>query len=179
MAERSIDHGLREGTALRIDADAHPEALRRPCGSFVTLRRNGELRGCIGDLEGRRPLVVGVAEHAFAAAFRDPRFPPLGPDERGDLTLEISVLSPLDLLDVASEEELLDAVRPGTDGLVLRDGALGGTFLPAVWEGLPEPGRFLAELRRKAGMPQGHGSPTLEVWRYTTAASFTREPRGA
>jgi AmmeMemoRadiSam system protein A len=111
--------------------------------------------------------VVDVARNAFGAAFADPRFPPLHAGEAAGLEVHLSILGPLERLDVACEAELLRALRPGVDGLVLRDGARRATFLPAVWESVSGPPAFVRELRRKAGLEPDHWSATLEVFRYT------------
>ena len=168
LARDSIDHGLAHGTPLHPDAATLPTGLCEKRASFVTLHLDGRLRGCIGSLEARRALAEDVAENAFAAAFRDPRFPPLGRVEAPRLELEISVLSPAQPMRFTSEADLLGQLRPGVDGLILSDQGRRGTFLPSVWSQLPEPGDFLAHLKRKAGLPGGHWSATLEVARYTT-----------
>jgi AmmeMemoRadiSam system protein A len=111
--------------------------------------------------------VVDVARNAFGAAFADPRFPRVGAGEASELEVHLSILGPLEPLAVTCEAELLRALRPGVDGLVLRDGACHATFLPAVWESLSTPHHFLCELRRKAGLAPDHWSATLEVFRYT------------
>ena len=141
----------------------HETSIRR----IRPLAVDGRLRGCVGSLQARLPLVADVAQSAFAAAFRDTRFAPLGPAEADDLDIHISILSPLEPLVVASEAELLETLRPGVDGLVLCEGALRGTFLPAVWERLPDPRQFVQELKRKAGLQGDYWSPTLELQRYT------------
>lgn len=168
LARRSIAEGLRTGQPLPLDAASFPPPGCEPGASFVTLRRSGELRGCTGSLEPVRPLVVDVAENAFRSAFRDPRFPPLRENELGELDVHVARLGPLEPLPAGSESALLAALRPGVDGLVLREGARSATFLPAVWESLPEPREFLARLRQKAGLPPGHWSETLRFERYTT-----------
>jgi AmmeMemoRadiSam system protein A len=132
----------------------------------VTLRRDGQLRGCIGTLEARRPLAVDVAENAVAAASRDPRFPPLTPEEEVDLEVKISVLTSPQPLDVHSRAELAAAVRPGVDGLLIEAGIHRGTFLPAVWEQLPTVDDFLDHLWAKAGLAAGDWPPGLTVARY-------------
>ncbi len=166
VARRSIARGVREGVPLAVDADAYPEPLRAHRATFVTLRREGELRGCVGGLDPIRPLVVDVAESAFKAAFRDYRLPPVTAEELPDLDIHISILGPLERLHADSEESLITQLRPKIDGLLLREGPLQGTFLPAVWESLPEPRAFLAELKQKAGLPENHWSSTLEIHRY-------------
>jgi AmmeMemoRadiSam system protein A len=166
VARGSIEHGVRHGRPLPVEPERHAPALREPRATFVTLERGGELRGCTGSLEPIGPLVEAVAQCAFRSAFRDPRFPPLEAAELPGLELHISILSPLEPLAVASETELLARLRPGIDGLVLREGERLGTFLPRVWESLPEPARFVAELKRKAGLPVDHWSERLELHRY-------------
>jgi hypothetical protein len=167
-AWRSIRHGLDRGAPWRPDPDDFPPALRAPGAAFVTLHRAGALRGCIGHLAACQPLVMDVADNAYAAAFRDPRFERLEPWELTGLELDCSVLTPAQPMTFADEADLLRQLRPGIDGLILEDGAARGTFLPSVWESLPAPAQFLAELKRKAGLPRRHWSPTLTVARYHT-----------
>jgi AmmeMemoRadiSam system protein A len=168
VALRAVEGAAHGADLLEIDPDAHAPRLRAPGASFVTLRREGELRGCVGRLEAVEPLVRDVARSAYRAACADTRFERVLPHELTGLELKISVLSPLEPLRVASEAELLAALRPGVDGLVLREGARGATFLPAVWESLSAPEDFLRELLRKAGLPERHWSPTLRFERYTS-----------
>jgi AmmeMemoRadiSam system protein A len=140
--------------------------LAEPGASFVTLTVAGELRGCVGTLEPHRALAEDVIDNARAAALRDPRFPPLAARELAGLDLHLSILGPPRALAAADERALLAALRPGIDGLVVEEGDRRATFLPAVWEKLPEPREFLAQLRRKAGLPPGYWSPTLIFRRY-------------
>ncbi len=167
VAAASIRHGLETGRPLSIRLEEYPESLREPGAAFVTLNLDGQLRGCIGSLEARRPLVEDVAENAFAAAFRDPRFPPLRPEEYPRLEYHISILSPPEPMTVTSEADLLQQLRPGVDGLVLIEGARRATFLPSVWEQLPDPRQFLAHLKMKAGLPADYWSDSLRFERYT------------
>ncbi|MFQ5643409.1 MAG: AmmeMemoRadiSam system protein A [Thiogranum sp.] len=167
-AWRSIRHGLAHGTPLHVDPAKFDHALTGNGASFVTLHAQGVLRGCIGSLEAFRPLVNDVAENAFAAAFRDPRFAPVEQAEMGNIKLDISVLGKPEALEFSSQQDLLEQIRPGLDGLILKDGPRRGTFLPSVWESLPAREDFLRQLKLKAGLPPGHWSDTLEVWRYTT-----------
>jgi AmmeMemoRadiSam system protein A len=170
LARASIRHGLASRRPLAIDPLDYPAALREPRAVFVTLNREGQLRGCIGHLQACQALALDVAENAWAAAFRDPRFPPLAADELADLEVHISVLSPPEPLAVASQAELLARVRPGVDGLILEDDGHRGTFLPAVWESLPRPADFLRHLKIKAGLPPDYWSDALRVARYTAEA---------
>jgi AmmeMemoRadiSam system protein A len=167
VAREAIAFGLDRSRPPEIDPADHPERLRAPRASFVTLRRGGLLRGCTGSLEPTRPAVVDVAHNAYRSAFCDPRFPPLATHELGDLEISVSLLSLLEPLCVDSEAELLAALRPGVDGLVLLEGAKRATFLPAVWDSLPTPRDFLAQLMHKAGLSAGYWSTTLRFERYT------------
>jgi uncharacterized protein len=168
LAHYSIAQGLATKKALVINhSDYDPELqLERAC--FVTLHLNGQLRGCIGSLQARRSLVDDVAENAFAAAFRDPRFNPLQPSELASLNISISVLTAAEPMSFNSEEDLIQQLKPDIDGLILQDGNRRGTFLPSVWEQLPTPREFLQHLKHKAGLPADYWSDTLQVSRYTT-----------
>ncbi|MBK7542672.1 MAG: AmmeMemoRadiSam system protein A [Candidatus Competibacteraceae bacterium] len=168
VARTSIRHGLEHGQALAVNPDDYPEALRPTRATFVTLETEGQLRGCIGTLAAHQPLVRDVAEHAHAAAFDDPRFPELTAKEFPRLDIHISVLSPPEPLQFESEDELLAQLRPGVDGLILQFRSHRATFLPAVWESLPAPYVFLAQLKQKAGLPLNFWSPDLRAERYTT-----------
>ena len=167
LAGESIRAGL-AGERLRVEVEEFAPALAETRASFVTLNLAGRLRGCMGTLEARRALVLEVVEMAHAAAYRDPRFPALGPGEFARIELHISVLSPPEPLAFGSEEELLGQLRPGIDGLILSERHARGTFLPSVWEQLPEPREFLAHLKQKAGLDPGHWSDSIRVERYTT-----------
>jgi AmmeMemoRadiSam system protein A len=143
-------------------------ALTAIRASFVTLNANGRLRGCIGSLEARFPLVQDVARNAFRSAFHDPRFAKVSAAEVDGLETKISVLSKPAEIPFASEDELVRSLMPGTDGLILADGSSRGTFLPQAWESIPVPAEFVRRLKMKAGLPPDHWSPTLKVWRYAT-----------
>ncbi len=148
---------------------AEHAALDEPGATFVTLKLDAELRGCIGSLEAHRPLREDVRVNALGAAFRDPRFAPLSVREFARTRVEVSLLSPLEPLAFSCEEELLALLRPGVDGLVFRYGHHRSTFLPQVWETLPAPRDFLEHLKRKAGLPFGFWSPEVQAWRYGVA----------
>lgn len=143
------------------------EWLNLPGASFVTLKLDDDLRGCIGSLEARKPLGEDVAHNARAAAYRDPRFPPVSSHERPRLQIEVSVLSTREPIDVASESDLLSQLRPGVDGIYLEYGGMSSTFLPQVWESLPDPAQFMAHLKQKAGLPADFWNANLRLSRYT------------
>jgi AmmeMemoRadiSam system protein A len=168
VALEAVKYGLEKGGYLPIDTARYPRPLRELGASFVTLNKGGELRGCIGSLEAHRPLVEDVAHNAYAAAFSDPRFPPLAAQELPELEFHISILTPAEPMSFSSEEDLLAQIRPGIDGLILEDAGRRGTFLPSVWESLPDARSFLQHLKLKAGLPADYWSPTLKVSRYTT-----------
>lgn len=148
-----------------------------PGATFVSLHwPHGELQGCIGTLEPRRPIVVDVAANALAAGLDDPRGMRLELADVDHLDVEVSVLSPLTRVPVATEAEALRAIRPGVDGLLLKHRGQRGTLLPSVWAQLPEPAAFLAMLRRKAGLPPDYWSADLELWRYTTEVATDPAP---
>lgn len=169
LARRAIVTGF-SGERLRIVPGDHPVTLRGHRASFVTLQRRGRLRGCIGSLEARWSLVEDIAWNAFNAAFKDPRFPPLGAAEMSDTEVHLSVLSPPVPLPVNSEADLLRELRPGVDGLILSEGARRSTFLPSVWAQLPTPAEFVRQLKLKAGLDATHWSDALSFQRYTTLA---------
>jgi hypothetical protein len=141
--------------------------LQERAASFVTLKLDGELRGCIGSIEAHRALGEDVHANARAAAYRDPRFPPVARHEIAALAVEVSVLSARESMDVASERDALAALRPGIDGVVLEYDGRRATFLPQVWEGLGDPLDFLTQLRLKAQLPARFWHPQLRLSRYT------------
>ncbi len=141
--------------------------LDRPAATFVTLTKKGELRGCIGSLEAWRPLLEDLRANAVAAAMHDPRFPPIVRGEFDQVRVEVSLLSPPGLLSHAGEGDLIDQLRPGEDGLILSLGRARSTFLPQVWEQLPDPAEFVRHLKIKAGLPGDFWSAGLRFWRYT------------
>lgn len=167
-AARAIVARLRRGRRPEIAIDTFAHELRTLAASFVTIEQRGRLRGCIGSLKAHRPLVADVAWNAVSAGFEDPRFQPLTPGEFQACDLEISVLSAPAPLRFASQEQVLDLLRPGRDGLILESAGHRGTFLPKVWEGLPTPRQFLAGLKVEAGLPRDHWADDVKIWRYTT-----------
>jgi len=168
VARASLAHGLRYAAPLEVDPANFPTVLRAPGASFVTLRVAGSLRGCTGRLASCDPLVVDTARNAFRSGFEDARFEALRAEELPALALTISVLGPLEPVPARSEGALLAALDPGSDGLVLREGAASATFLPEVWGSLPSPDAFLDALRQKAGLPPGYWSASIRFERYRT-----------
>lgn len=168
LARASIGTGLHQGHALQVDINSYPAGLREKLACFVTLHRQGALRGCIGHLEAIQPLVRDVAENAYAAAFCDPRFPAVAQSEIDQLEIDISILSQSQPMVFSSEQDLLARIRPGVDGLILESGIYRGTFLPAVWESLPDAASFLRQLKLKAGLSADYWSEGIRVSRYTT-----------
>jgi len=167
IARESIESVARGQDPPRVDTDAVPEALQRPGASFVTLVKKGDLRGCVGSLEARRALVLDVQQNGLGAAFRDPRFPPVRPEEVGDLYIEISVLTEPRRLAYGGVQELLDNLRPGVDGVVIEKEWHRATFLPQVWEKLPEQDQFVEQLCLKAGLPaDAYRRGDLDVFTY-------------
>jgi hypothetical protein len=172
LARASIDCALSNGQPAGQLVPFTPALLspgltvRR--SSFVTLRRGEELRGCCGTLDAPRPLAEDVWRNAWAAAFSDYRFAPLTAAEWPLIHLHLALLTPPERLEVTSEAQLLDVLRPSIDGLLLESETGRATFLPAVWEQLPEPAQFVRQLKMKAGWPAGYWSDRVRAWRYTT-----------
>lgn len=163
LARASIARALGEP----VEDPPHPDWLDTPGAAFVTLTRAGRLRGCIGSLEARRSLGEDVEENARLAAFADPRFAPLSRAEYADTRIEVSVLTPPEPIAFSDEQDALRQLRPGVDGVILEYGRHRATFLPQVWEQLPEPREFLAQLKRKAGLPADFWHPDVRLYRYT------------
>lgn len=151
---------------LWFDCRDDAEFLYEQRASFVTLTMSGRLRGCIGSLQAHRRLLDDVKANAQAAAFRDPRFRPLTATEYTETAIEVSLLSPLSPVEVQDEQDALSKLQPGVDGIVLQCGQNRGTFLPQVWESLPDPRRFLGELKRKAGLSPEFWSDDMRLFRY-------------
>ena len=166
-AARSILAALKAAPAGTISIA--PE-LAEKGAAFVTLQKDGKLRGCIGSIVAHQPLIEDISQNAQKAAFQDPRFPRLTLDEikTGSIHIHISVLSPQTPMTFKDEADLLSQVRPHRDGLVLQDHGRRGVFLPSVWEQLPDARNFLNHLKRKAGLPETHWSDTVQIWRYVT-----------
>jgi len=166
VAAASIRNGLKVGRSVQPNLQTFPTDLQKTGACFVTLKKAGQLRGCIGSPQAYRPLAQDVAENAFSAAFKDPRFKTLTAAETGDLVLSISVLSPATAMTFTDEADLLSQLRPGIDGLIIEDGNRRALFLPSVWEQLPDAATFVDHLKRKAGMAPNHWSETFAAKRF-------------
>lgn len=175
VARASIEQGHTTRRPLEPAPTDIAGVLSQRLGSFVTLTRDGALRGCVGSIEAHHPLLHGVAVAAFNAAFRDTRFPPLSATETGATMIEVSILSDPEPIDIDSRQALLHSLRPNEDGLVLEDRGRRATFLPKVWEKLPEPQAFLSQLMVKAGLPADFWSDSIRFYRYATT-SFAESP---
>jgi uncharacterized protein len=177
VAARAVHDSLLSGRGELPDEQAFEPALREPGATFVTLERGSELLGCIGTLEPVRGLALDVAHNALAAAFADPRLPPVTRDDYAQMSIKVSVLSRPEPLAVTSYEELLAMVRPGVDGLLLEAGPHRSTLLPSVWPKIRSVEEFLDVLWRKAGLRKGAWPPGTRVSRYTTEEFGDPGPR--
>jgi AmmeMemoRadiSam system protein A len=168
LADASILDGL-DGRPMRPPPLSDlPAELRREAGAFVTLTVRGALNGCIGAIEGAGALGQEVVRLARAAAFDDPRLPPLRRADLAELVVEVSILSPFEPVAARSRAELVGALRPGTDGLLIGAGSHRAVFLPDVWDQIPDPGDFVDHLCRKGGLEPAPWPPGLTAHRFTT-----------
>jgi AmmeMemoRadiSam system protein A len=165
IARAAIARELGVSSSAPEDADW----LREPGACFVTLRQGEKLRGCIGTLKAHRALGEDLKSNAVAAAFRDPRFKPLTREELDRTKVEVSLLSALEPVSFQDEASALAQLRPGVDGLVFEYGHHQSTFLPQVWEDLPEPAEFVATLKQKAGLPPDFWESGVKLARYTVS----------
>jgi AmmeMemoRadiSam system protein A len=183
-AERTLLAAAEEAVRARLEGrdrrpvdDSAGREVTDPGASFVTLREDGRLLGCVGTMVPRQALIDDVAGNAVNAAFADPRLPSLQPEEFARMEIKVSVLGPLEPMDVASLPELRSAVEPDVDGLLIQAGSRRGTFLPSVWEQVRSVDRFLAMLWEKAGLRPGSWPRNLEILRYRTLEFGTAGPR--
>lgn len=174
LARFSISQALGQHSATP-DTTANQAALAQPGATFVTLTQHGELRGCIGSLEAWRPLEQDVQANAIAAALRDSRFAPLTASELPYTRIEVSLLSAAQPLSFANEAEALSRLQPGIDGVILEANGRRATFLPQVWEQLPDPAVFMAQLKRKAGLPVDYWSDAVQLSRYSVHKWYESE----
>ena len=167
-AARTVLRGVGQSAKIDLPLDSYPAPLLAARRTFVTLKDRGELRGCIGSVEAHQPLIVDVVRNALASATADQRFKPVTEEEAARLDIHVSILSHDRPMVFGSEEELLAQLRPGVDGLMIRDGAHRSLFLPQVWAMVPDRRAFLEHLKTKAGLPADYWSPTLQAWRFTS-----------
>ncbi len=147
-----LKHPTTAGHHSALQADLRAPIFATRCGVFVTLKIKGVLRGCIGSLASSEALVDNVRHNAINAAFQDPRFPPLAPEELDQIVIEVSVLTPPENLSYSGADDLVRRLRPDIDGVILRKGSASATFLPQVWKQLPRCQDFLSHLCLKAGL---------------------------
>ncbi|WP_033067141.1 AmmeMemoRadiSam system protein B [Thalassospira australica] len=176
LCRRAILHGIEAGAPLRVSPTEMSTALCAPGASFVTLKKSGQLRGCIGSIIAHTDLGNDLCENAFKAAFRDPRFAGLsGAEINDDLELSISVLSPPQPFGFNNQADLINRLTPFEDGIILSDGKRRGLFLPQVWDQLPDPADFLAHLKRKAGLAMDYWSDSLRAERFITRGVSSKD----
>ena len=151
MAREALEYGVRGRKLPPLDKNSLSKGLQEDGASFVTLTVRGQLRGCIGALEAYQPLAEDVREHAIAAALEDPRFPPVSDRELNGINIEVSRLTRPVPLEYKDADDLLSKLRPHVDGVILKDGYRRATFLPQVWEKIPDRAAFLDNLCYKMG----------------------------
>lgn len=165
-ARRSIAYGANTKVVLPLDLEDWESSFQAHGAAFVTLKKNGQLRGCIGSLRAYRALIEDVVNNAYGAAMQDPRFPCVRPEEVDALSIHLSILGAPQPLACDAEADLLMALRPGLDGLILSDGQRRATFLPSVWDTLPDPTEFVRALKQKMGVSADYWSTTMAASRY-------------
>ena len=179
LARASIYHALHVPFSAAVAVDEDAAWLSQPGATFVTLTYREELRGCVGSLLACEPLIEDVSSNAISAALRDTRFPPLMEDELDHISVEVSLLSELQSLSFTNEQDALTKLRPGIDGIVFEYGPYRSTFLPQVWESLPQPLQFLRELKAKARLSEDFWADNVTLSRYTVnkwrEADFSKE----
>ena len=168
IAYEAIGFGLKYGKTLKVDAQQYSASLQNLGAAFTTLKCDGNLRGCAGSLEANLPLISAVSHSAYTSAFHDSRFPPLQSSELDQLDVSVSVLSQLEELSFINEEDLIEQIRPGVDGLVLKYNGRKGTLLPSVWDSIPDKHQFLSIVKQKAGFAEDFWENDVQVSRYTT-----------
>lgn len=159
----SIRHGLQHRQPMPVSLDGLPESLKAERACFVTLKLQGDLRGCVGSIEPSRPLIEEVSDKAYAAAFSDQRFSPLTAAEFESIEISLSILTDPVPIAVGSTRELAGMLRPNVDGVIFESDRKRGVFLPQVWANLPEPDEFIRQLKLKAGLRSDIQPPELKV----------------
>jgi AmmeMemoRadiSam system protein B/AmmeMemoRadiSam system protein A len=171
VGQASIRYGLEKGKPPAVDVKSFAAPLQPHRATFITLKKSGQLRGCIGTITAHRPFVEDIVENAYAAAFRDHRFAPLQAEDAKSTSLSISLLGKPEAMTFTSEADFMAQLRPGSDGLIIRDGDQRAVFLPQVWTDLPQPAMFLSHLKRKAGMADDHWSTSFQAWRFSSTST--------
>lgn len=166
LARQALVEGVGGKTLDPLDLSDLPKSLTQKGATFVTLTKRGALRGCVGALEAYQPLAEDVREHAIAAALQDYRFPPVSPDEVPELKIEISRLTTPQEMEYRGADDLIQQLRPGIDGVILRYEIQRATFLPQVWEKISDPAEFLSHLCQKMGVDSN-------IWRYRHLNVYT------
>ncbi len=166
-ARAAISRALKLTARVDESVDTSAHWLQQPGATFITLTQHGRLRGCIGSLQARQPLIENVRSNAVSAALHDTRFLPVTADELESIRIEVSLLSALQPIRFASEPDALKQLRPGMDGITLEYGNNRSTFLPQVWDSLPQPREFLAQLKVKAGLYADFWDDGVRLSRYT------------
>jgi len=166
IAREAITRAVRNEQLIRIELQEHSQLLRDPGASFVTLTIQEKLRGCIGTLEANQPLILDVQEHAVAAAMEDYRFPVVREEELQLINIEVSRLTPVHLVDYSTPENLVSKIRVNVDGVLIKASGRRATFLPQVWEKVPDPEQFLSQLCVKMGAPP-------DLWRRRRVQIYT------
>ena len=166
IAFKSIKCGIENRKPLEVDLKNLPPEFNTNGSCFVTIEKNGDLRGCIGSIIAYRPLAVDIAENAYASAFRDKRFPQLDAGELSQITISVSLLTPYEEMSFQDEKDLLSQLRPNIDGLIIEDVGKRAVFLPVVWEHFDYKEDFLNNLRLKAGLSANHFSKTFKAYRF-------------
>ncbi len=167
-AKDSIFYGLSNDRAMKVNLKNFDDELKEFGASFVTLKETGSLRGCIGTVVPFQPLIQDVAENAFNAAFRDPRFNMLSLEEFGKIKIYISILTPMVEIKFKDEKDLISKIRKGKDGLLLEVGSYKGLFLPSVWEDIDDEATFLTHLKLKARLPMDFWSNAIKVKKFSS-----------
>ena len=163
ICKESINAGLEN---KKYSPENYPCVLEEYGASFITIELNGDLRGCIGSIIAHRPLIQDLIKNAHSAAFADPRFFPLTQDEFQNIKISVSLLTKPQKMSFENEADLLWQIKPYEDGLIIREGAKQGVFLPVVWEELPDKQEFLNHLKLKAGLDRNYFSNTIEVFKF-------------
>ncbi|KZR70646.1 hypothetical protein PMIT1313_00300 [Prochlorococcus marinus str. MIT 1313] len=167
ITAQTVAYSIKNGHPPAVDIASFSPELQEKRATFVTLNKNGNLRGCIGTVQAYRPLIADVVDNAYKAAVKDPRFSPIELEETSELEISISLLSPFERMTFSDEADFMQQLRQNVDGLIIADQGKRSVFLPQVWESLPEKTEFVGQLKKKAGLPSNYWGDTLQAWRFT------------